>query len=275
MKSHLLREDAKKTLCGVKVTDFTPKANNAHEATCKRCVQKVATETLAADANLELMGFSEMEVMFAAHPLVVTNGARAAREVGYSEAVATRQVGSLRRKLWPLIQHFQQQRAERFSISRERIQHELATVGFANILDYIEVDEQTGETRTKMLNELTRDQAAAIQEYSLMPVEKVDPDTGETKTVKVLSKIKLFDKRSALVDLGKTIGLFNEKMQLLLPNQEDEEGRAEVPLNQLSTTALEQIQKIIHKAASEVESAQSDTQALPGQCATVNDDVKK
>lgn len=274
MKSHLLREDAKKTLCGVKVTDFTPMANNAAEATCRRCVQKVATETLAQNASLELMGFSEMEVMFAAHPLVVTNGARAAREVGYSESVATRSIGALRKKLWPLIQHFQQQRAERFSISRERIQHELATVGFANILDYVEIDEETGETRTKMLNELTRDQAAAIQEYSLMPVEKLDPETGETKVVKVLSKIKLFDKRSALVDLGKTIGMFNEKMQLSIAPGTDEE-RAEVPLNQLSTAALEQIQKIILKAASEVESAQSDTRALPGQCATVSDGSKK
>jgi phage terminase small subunit len=274
LKSHLLREDGKKTLCGVKATDFTPMANNAADATCKRCVQKVATETLAQGASLELMGFSEMEVMFAAHPLVVTNGARAAREVGYSENVATRSIGALRRKLWPLIQHFQQQRAERFSISRERIQHELATVGFANILDYVEIDEETGETRTKMLNELTRDQAAAIQEYSLMPVEKVDPETGETKVVKVLSKIRLFDKRSALVDLGKTIGMFNEKMQVTLSGDTEEE-RAEVPLNKLSTSALEQIQKIIIRAASEVESAQADTKALPGQCVTVSDDGKK
>lgn len=273
MKSHILREDGKRTLCGRPHSDFLPVAKKATSATCLLCKKK-ATANIVAEDNEGLHGFTEMQIRFAAHPLVVTNASRAAREAGYSESFSKNtSLYNLKKQLAPLIMHFQKERVERFAISKERVQHELAAIGFANILDYVNIDDETGEVTTKKLSELTREQAAAVQEYSLMPVEKVDPDTGEVKIVKVLSKIRLFDKRSALVDLGKTIGMFTDKMNLVLPDKDGTE-REDVPLSKLSTDALEQIHKIIKKAAGEVESAQADTKALPGQCAVVKDGEK-
>ena len=251
-----------------------PVVKIAKQATCVRCVQAAALDAIKEDGELEQAGFKEIEIMFAAHPLAAVNSARAAREVGYSVSYADKIGYKLKKKLWPLIVQFQKERAARFAISKEAVQHELAAIGFANILDYIHVDEVSGEVTTKKLSELTRDQAAAIQEYELMPVERPDPDDPKKKiTVNLLSKIRLFDKRSALVDLGKTIGMFSDKMHLHLPKT-DSEAREDVPLSRLSTEALEQIHKIVQKAASEIQSAQADTRAIPGQCVVVKD-VKK
>jgi phage terminase small subunit len=269
--------DAKKALCGVSINDFTPLfIEGKVEPTCKKCLllRKKAEKPIPPPKDLEefigLAKITEKELAFAAHPLVAINGAQAARDAGYTKNIADgNAVTELRKRLWPLIAHFQKERAARFSISKERIQHELAAVGFANILDYVDIDPDTGEAKTKKLGDLTRDQAAAIQEYSLMPVEEVDKETGETRTVKVLSKIRLFDKRSALVDLGKTIGMFNEKMNLVLPGGQT--ANHDLPLSKVSTEALEQVQKIILNAVQQVDSAVSDTKALPGQCAVVSD----
>jgi phage terminase small subunit len=269
LKSHILGPDGEKTMCGIVPKDFTPISRTSKDATCKVCLRKAA---VAAVEDKHLGGFTEREVAFAAHPLVATNMARAAREVGYSDSFSlSGKCASLREKLWPLISHFQRERAKRFAISKEAIQHQLAAIGFANMLDYIHIDEKTGEVTTKRLDELTREQAAAIQEYKLMPVERIDPETGEVIEVQVLSSIKLFDKRSALVDLGKTIGLFTNNMSLHLPDAGEGKEREDVPLSQLSTDALERIYSIVKQAASTVESAQEDTKALPGQFTVVND----
>jgi phage terminase small subunit len=230
---------------------------------------------MGEDADLPARGFTEREIAFAAHPLVMTNAARAARESGYSKMTSHGDASSMRKRLAPLIMQFQKERADRFAISKEAIQHQLAAIGFANILDYVDVDPESGEVYTKKLSDLTRDQAAAIQEYETIPVERADPDTGEMKTVRVLSKIRLFDKRSALVDLGKTIGLFTNNMNLMMPpGTGSHEEKEDVPLSKLSTQALEQIHKIVKQAAQTVESAQEDTKAIPGQCTVVKDGQK-
>ena len=128
-------------------------------------------------------------------------------------------------------------------LSASKVQHELACMGFANVLDYVNIDELTGQVRPKELGELTRQQAAAIQEYEMAPLEGND---GEVRMV--LSKLKLFDKRSALVDLGKSLGMFNEKMQMIFRNQ-TEEREKRISLEDIPTTDLEQMEKILMRAS--------------------------
>lgn len=270
MKTHILRPDGERTLCGRKHNDFLPVVSGPKQATCLLCARRATVEAVAQDSEIPSRAFSEREMKFAAHPLVATNPYRAALESGYPETSSRGNAHKMATRLAPLIAVFQKERASRFAISKERVQHELAAIGFANILDYVNIDEETGEVTGKKLSELTRDQAAAVQEYETIPIERVDKETGETKVIKVLSKIKLFNKRSALVDLGKTIGMFTDKMNLVLPPGAAG-AREDVPLSKLSTEALEQIHKIVKRAASEVESAQADTKAIPGQCAVVKD----
>lgn len=106
--------------------------------------------------------------------------------------------------------------AERAAITQEMVLRELAKIGFsdirkaikwrANVTD-MEVDEETGETRMAVSNQvqiidsddIDDDTAAAISEIS-------QSDKGGLK-------IKFHDKKGALVDIGKHLGMFIERTE--------------------------------------------------------------
>src|SRR5688572_28066046 len=92
---------------------------------------------------------------------------------------------------------------KRHEITVDRVIRELALIGFSNMLDYVQP--QDDGTAYVDLSKLTRDQAAAISEVT---VESYTEGGGEeAKPVKRV-KFKLSDKRAALVDLGKHLGMF-------------------------------------------------------------------
>jgi phage terminase small subunit len=85
----------------------------------------------------------------------------------------------------------------KFDLSAERVIGELARIGFANMQDYLTVGPD-GELRFDYAR-ITRDQAAAITEITI----------EEFKGRKVRRiKFKLADKQTALVSLGKHLGIF-------------------------------------------------------------------
>jgi phage terminase small subunit len=88
----------------------------------------------------------------------------------------------------------------KFDLSAERILGELARIALANMQDYVTIGPD-GETRFIDPAHLSRDQAAALQEMSIEEFT----DRGKTKR---RVRYKLADKRAALVDLGKHLGLF-------------------------------------------------------------------
>jgi len=92
--------------------------------------------------------------------------------------------------------------AVRTNITQQRVLEELAKIGFANAGDMIELDAD-GKT-TVDLSKLTKDQKAAIAEI------QIDTDKKGKQRVKV----KLHDKRGALMDIGKHLGMFREKIEL-------------------------------------------------------------
>lgn len=91
----------------------------------------------------------------------------------------------------------------RLGISKERVLGELAKLGFSNMLDYIRVTDD-GDPIVDF-SRLDRDSAAAVQE---VVVDSYEEGRGEdARTVKRV-RFKLAEKRGALVDLGKHLGLF-------------------------------------------------------------------
>jgi phage terminase small subunit len=82
---------------------------------------------------------------------------------------------------------------------------ELTKIGLANMADYVGKDDIT-----LPVPKLTRHPAAAIQEYTVEHYAEGHGD--EAKTVKKI-KIKLADKRAALVDLGRHHKLFTDKFE--------------------------------------------------------------
>ena len=100
---------------------------------------------------------------------------------------------------------------EKAAVTAAMVIDELAKIGFSNMLDYIRIDSE-GLAYTDF-SELTRDRAAALQE--LVVESRPDPSAPEDEHREILKvRLKLADKRAALVDLGKHLGLFTKKVEL-------------------------------------------------------------
>lgn len=146
--------------------------------------------------------------------LVDLNATKAAERAGYSKKTAQEQGSRLLSNVMVSaeIAARQSQRFQRLEITADRVLQELALIAFSNMLDYIRVCAD-GSTRVDF-SKLTREQAAAIGEIT---VEEFMERTGEgedgLEKVKRV-KFKLNDKRAALVDLGKHLKLFTEKVEL-------------------------------------------------------------
>lgn len=111
---------------------------------------------------------------------------------------------------------------ERAGITKAAVLAELAKIGFANMLDYVKV-QGDGDAFVD-LSKLTRDQAAAIQEVT---VEDFKDGRGEDARDVRRVRFKLADKKGALVDIGKHLGMFVERREVGAPgdfsNMTDEE----------------------------------------------------
>jgi phage terminase small subunit len=94
------------------------------------------------------------------------------------------------------------------TLTIERVLRELEKLGFANMLDYIKIDSETGEPELDFKT-LTRDQAAAIIEITTDHI--TSPRDG---SVTKRTKFKLCDKKGALVDLGRHLGMFVDRKQI-------------------------------------------------------------
>ena len=88
------------------------------------------------------------------------------------------------------------------------------------------------------LSELTREQAAAISEVT---VEDYKDGRGEDARDVRKVKFKLSDKRSALVDIGKHLGMFVERKELT--------GKDGGPIEVAETPASEQFKAFMSKIA--------------------------
>ena len=89
------------------------------------------------------------------------------------------------------------ERSKRTGINQDRVIRELARIGFAKITDI--VDPETAKIRENA----SEDDLACIQAIKIKPNE-----------VGTEREVKLYDKKSALVDLGKHLGMFKDRMDL-------------------------------------------------------------
>ncbi|MBX9824928.1 MAG: terminase small subunit [Xanthobacteraceae bacterium] len=93
--------------------------------------------------------------------------------------------------------------AELPPLTPESVLGELMRLGFANMHDYLDLKE--GKPRVD-LSRLTRAQACAIAEVNITTRQERGKDAEVTQV-----RFKLADKRQALVELGKHLGLFKER----------------------------------------------------------------
>lgn len=119
-------------------------------------------------------------------------------------------------KVSPRVTQLQAELAARHEVTVDKIVRELALIGFANMMDYIGTT-KSGDAFVD-LSTLTREKAAAISEVT---VEEYAEGRGEEARNVKRTKFKLLDKRSALVDLGKHLGMFREIKDVNIYNRTD------------------------------------------------------
>lgn len=175
------------------------------------------------------------------------NATKAAILAGYSKKTAG-SIGDENLKKPAISAAIAKRRAaieKKLEISQERIAGELALLGFANMLDYIRVTDR-GEPFVD-LSELTREQAAAVAEATVD--DYVDGRGEDARDVRRV-RIKLADKRQALMDLAKLLGL-------IVPSKHELTGAGGGPIvtspidmSKLSTATLRAIKRDLAKASS-------------------------
>ncbi len=148
------------------------------------------------------------QARFVEEYLIDLNATQAAIRAGYKERYAGTNADKILKntKVSEAIAKAQSKRSQRTEITQDMVLQELAKIGFANMLDYM--TPHNGEMHIDM-SKLTRDQAAAISEYQTETVSGREgvPDIERTK-------FKLLDKRQALVDIGRHLGMFKDKVEV-------------------------------------------------------------
>jgi phage terminase small subunit len=142
--------------------------------------------------------------------LIDLNATQAAIRAGYSEKTAY-SIGNenlSKPEITKAIEGAQTARAKRTEITADRVLTELGKLGFSNMQDYMRAGAD-GDPYLDFSN-LTREQAAALAEVT---VEDFKDGRGEDARDVRRVKFKLTDKRAALVDIGKHLGMFKDQVE--------------------------------------------------------------
>jgi len=165
--------------------------------------------------------------------LIDLNATQAAIRAGYSEksakVTASRLLANV--SIAAVVAEAQDERSERTKITADGVLEELGLLGFSNMLDYMTV-QGDGDPYLDFSN-LTREQAAAIAEVT---VEDFKDGRGEDARDVRKIKFKLADKRGALVDIGKHLGMF--------PNRHEHTGKDGGPIETKELSGLELARRV-------------------------------
>lgn len=155
---------------------------------------------------------------FVAEYLIDLNATQAAIRAGYSAKTAEQQGHQLLKKtsVSEAILKAQNKTAAKLEITKERIVQELAKIGFsdirkvvnwrANVTAMVE-DPKTGEERMAVTNEVALIGSDEIDDLTAGSIAEI------SQTDKGGLKVKLHDKKGALVDMAKMLGFMVDKVE--------------------------------------------------------------
>ena len=146
---------------------------------------------------------TERQKRFVDEYLIDLNATQAAIRAGYSVKTAG-QIGDENLKK-PQIERAVKvvlaERSRRTGITADRVLEEMAKIGFANIAEVVNLDEAA--VRDGAANADT----AAIQSIKVKTTSTEYGDTTERE-------VRMYDKTRALIELGKHVGLFDNKLKI-------------------------------------------------------------
>lgn len=167
------------------------------------------------------MSLTPKQDLFVAEYLVDLNATQAAIRAGYSAKTAAEQASRLLTnvKVSDSIKQAMDARSARTEITQDRVLQELAKIGFSDIRKVV----RWGSTEIRMAEGKDGEPVAeAYHGLHLISADDIDDATAaaisEVSEGREGLKIKLHDKKGALVDIGRHIGMFKDRMELSGPD---------------------------------------------------------
>ncbi|MFG1206907.1 terminase small subunit [Xanthobacter flavus] len=172
---------------------------------------------------------TKKQAEFVREYLVDLNATQAAIRAGYSKRTARFMAAENLAKpnIAAAVEAAMAERAARTEITADRVLRELAKLAFFDIRKAFRPDGSL-----KPLNEMDDETAASIA--GLEVSEFTDGDGG---AIGYLKKIKIADKRAALVDIGRHLGMWNDKLTL----KGDAENPMTVFIKQMQGTSIQPV----------------------------------
>lgn len=154
------------------------------------------------------MSLNDRQVRFVQEYLVDLNATQAAIRAGYSQDAAGQLGHKLVKKgeIKTAIAEAMNDRAIRTGVTQDFVVAQLARLARANMADFITI--QKDGSAYVDLSALTRDQATAITEFT---VEEFTDGSGDDAREVKRTKVKLADKVTPLIQLGRHLGMFGGK----------------------------------------------------------------
>lgn len=199
---------------------------------------------------------SVRERAFLEHPDALLDPVKAAVEVGYSESNARNRGYELRKLHLPALLERMRTRLEKLSITPEWVKNEVAILANTAMADFIEFIEHEGQQVCvlKPGDKIDRNKwRAAIKEAEFDTLVTAD---GVLKSR--LSKLKLYDRQAALVELANLLGMKNEAMFTVLNAPSQGDSDAEKLLEFMTEEELETMADIQERAAARMRRKASD-----------------
>jgi len=179
------------------------------------------------------MPLTDKQKRFVEEYLVDLNATQAAIRAGYSAKTA----GSIgeenlkKPEIAAAIQEAMDARSKRTEITADRVLQELAKIGFADIRKAVKwgatvmvpvTPDEPGAEIVRAIDPMEDDErlmaVRAHTPIALIPSDQIDDDTAaaiaEIRQTKEGLAIKMHDKRGALVDIGRHLGMFKDKLEL-------------------------------------------------------------
>nr|CAJ1762460.1 terminase small subunit [uncultured phage] len=142
---------------------------------------------------------TKKQKLFVEEYLIDLNATQAAIRAGYSPDTAQEQSSRLLSNVMikSAVDKAMAERSRRTGINQDRVLLELAKIGFAKITDV--VDPETAQIKPDAKEE----DLACIQSI------KIKPNEFGTER-----EVKMYDKKAALVDIGRHLGMWNDKLDI-------------------------------------------------------------
>ena len=181
--------------------------------------------------NLISDSLNDKQRAFCEEYIIDFNGAQAAIRAGYAEKTARITAAKLLTKsnIQTYLSELIQERKERVKVSQDDVVRELSHIAFDDIKNYLKF-----KTEKVKVDEVD---GKPIYDYKTI-VDVKDSQTIDTRNIQEVAiapngafKFKLYGKDDALVNLGRHLGIFNDKLNLT-----GEEGASEIKISFVDKT---------------------------------------